>query len=292
MKYSIAPGLYGVGDPNPQSPVLVTANYKLTFDKLRAQLNGVDAWILVLDTRGINVWCAAGKGTFGTQELVNRLSQVKLPDVVSHKQLIVPQLGAPGIAAHEVTKATGFNVIYGPIKAVHIKRFLENDLGATAEMRVATFRAAERLALAPVELIKSFTLVPVAFTVLFLIYLLRDNPFSAFMWYDFLLFLGVLFSATVLFALLLPWLPFRSFSLKGCSLGVLVVLMGSALYSMSDLDLIANLLLMTPVCAFFTLNFTGSTTFTSLSGVQKEMRYAVPALVIAFVMGIAVKIFA
>ena len=62
--YKIAPGLYAAGSPGPRSPVLVTANYKLSFDALRFCLGGVDAWLLVVDTRGINVWCAAGKGSF------------------------------------------------------------------------------------------------------------------------------------------------------------------------------------------------------------------------------------
>jgi len=72
MRYGVPPGLYAVGQPGPESPVLATANYKLTFDHLRCALAGIDAWILVLDTKGINVWCAAGKKTFGTDELVRR----------------------------------------------------------------------------------------------------------------------------------------------------------------------------------------------------------------------------
>lgn len=78
MNYKVNPGIYAVGTPNENSPVLVTANYKLTFDSLRKELKGLNLWIMVLDTKGINVWCAAGKGTFGTKELVNRISKVKL----------------------------------------------------------------------------------------------------------------------------------------------------------------------------------------------------------------------
>lgn len=65
MSYKVPPGLYAVGQPNQDSPVLVSANYKLSFDMLRKELAGLDAWIMVIDTKGINVWCAAGKGTFG-----------------------------------------------------------------------------------------------------------------------------------------------------------------------------------------------------------------------------------
>ncbi|RXM20875.1 acetyl-CoA synthase subunit gamma, partial [Citrobacter sp. AAK_AS5] len=75
MDYRVAPGLYAVGEPTADSPVLVTANYKLTFDGLRSELGGVDAWMLVLDTLGVNVWCAAGKGTFSTAELARRVRE-------------------------------------------------------------------------------------------------------------------------------------------------------------------------------------------------------------------------
>ena len=71
-KHRVTPGLYALGSPTPESPVFVSANYTLSFDALRSSLAGVDGYILVLDTHGINVWCAAGKGTFGTDELVNR----------------------------------------------------------------------------------------------------------------------------------------------------------------------------------------------------------------------------
>ena len=80
--YKVAPGLYCVGNPGPASPVLVTANYKLSFDTLRSAMDPLDAWILVLDTRGINVWCAAGKGTFSTAEVVRRVKIVGLEKIV------------------------------------------------------------------------------------------------------------------------------------------------------------------------------------------------------------------
>lgn len=98
MHYTVDPGLYGIGDPDPESPVLVTANYKMSFDLLKRAVSGLDAWILVLDTFGINVWCAAGKGTFGTDESVDRIESSGLGDVVSHRRLIVPQSVPPAYA--------------------------------------------------------------------------------------------------------------------------------------------------------------------------------------------------
>lgn len=73
MNYRVEPGLYRLGKPDRRSPVFVSANYKMSFDILRSSLAGRDCWILVLDTKGINVWCAAGKGTFGPMELMGRI---------------------------------------------------------------------------------------------------------------------------------------------------------------------------------------------------------------------------
>ena len=152
MNYTVPPGLYGVGNPEAASPVLVTANYKMTLDRLRKELAGLDAWVLVLDTRGINVWCAAGKGTFGTEELVKRINLAGLNKLVSHGTVILPQLGAPGVAAHEVKRRTGFKVVYGPVRASDIKDFLRAGMKATAKMRTVSFGFMDRLILTPIEL--------------------------------------------------------------------------------------------------------------------------------------------
>jgi acetyl-CoA decarbonylase/synthase complex subunit gamma len=135
-----------------ESPVFVSANFKMSCDCLRSALDGRDGWILVLDTKGINVWCAAGKGTFGAGELVGRILDTRLSDLVTPRKLIVPQLGAPGIAAHEVRKATGFTVRYGPVRAIDLPPFLDSGLKASGEMRRVTFPVGDRLALVPVEL--------------------------------------------------------------------------------------------------------------------------------------------
>jgi len=78
MNYRVEPGIYAVGSPDRNSHIFVTANYKLSFDHLRRALNGMNAWILVINTKGINVWCAAGKKTFGTNEIVQRITSHRL----------------------------------------------------------------------------------------------------------------------------------------------------------------------------------------------------------------------
>ena len=113
----MAPSLYALGASTAESPILVTANYKLTFDKLHADCAGTDAWILVLDTGGVNVWCAARKGTFGTREPEQRGLAARLDRIVSHRTLILPQLAASGVSGPQVLKDTSWKVVVGPVRA-------------------------------------------------------------------------------------------------------------------------------------------------------------------------------
>jgi CO dehydrogenase/acetyl-CoA synthase gamma subunit (corrinoid Fe-S protein) len=106
--YRVKPGVYALGTPGAAAPVLVTANYKLTFDRLRSSLNGLDAWLLVVDTRGINVWCSAGKGTFCADEVARVVRETRLAEIVSHRLLVLPQLSAPGVNANQVRESCGF----------------------------------------------------------------------------------------------------------------------------------------------------------------------------------------
>src|SRR5512136_1084209 len=154
-EHRVEPGLYALGNPTKDSPVFVTANYSLSFDALRSSLVGIDGYILVLDTKGINVWCAAGKGTFGTDEIVARVFATQLKEVVTHRKLILPQLGAPGVAAHEVKKRTGFWVEYGPVRAIDLPEYLKTRK-ATPEMRKVKFTLRDRLVLIPVDVVQTF----------------------------------------------------------------------------------------------------------------------------------------
>src|SRR5208337_5080715 len=151
--HRVEPGLYRLGNPTPDSPVFASANYTLSFDALRSALAGHDAFILVLDTKGINVWCAAGKGTFGTEELIKRIAASGLKEIVSHRQLILPQLGAPGVAAHTVKKISGFKVCYGPIRAKDLTAYLDSGMKVTPEMRIMTFPLKDRVVLIPIEFV-------------------------------------------------------------------------------------------------------------------------------------------
>ena len=86
--YRVEPGLYCLGRPGPDSPVLATVNYKLAFDRVRHDLAGTECWILVLDTDGMSVHCGMETGRFGADELIARVQKTRLHEVVRHRTLI------------------------------------------------------------------------------------------------------------------------------------------------------------------------------------------------------------
>jgi hypothetical protein len=287
-EHRVKPGLYALGNPTPDSPVFVSANYSLSFDALRSSLPGIDGYILVLDTKGINVWCAAGKGTFGTDEIVTRVMATHLKDVVKHRKLILPQLGAPGVAAHEVKKRTGFWVEYGPVRAADLPEYLKTHK-STPEMRKVAFPLRDRMVLIPVDLTQVFLPMLAAAIVLYFVG----------GWTSSLAALVAVLTGNVLFPILLPWIPTHNFSTKGYLLGLLTALPFALSVLVRHPDWIwwkqvgqalEFLLAMPAVTAFVALNFTGSTTFTSRSGVKREMFAYIPAMAWTFGTGILLAI--
>ena len=293
-QYAVDPGLYAVGQPDRQAPVLVTANYKLSLDALRSVLSGLDAWILVLDTNGVNVWCAAGKGTFATDELVHRLTTTRLDQVVAHRRLVLPQLGASGVAGHVIRQRTGFRVIWGPVRASDLKAFLKNPKNPSPTMRRISFTLRERMILIPMEI--SAALKPGAWAtgavmiIALVVGMLGAGTLPSVVGR---MLLGVaagglgILGGAVLTPIMLPWLPGKAFAVKGASIGLAAAGLGHLiLYPPMAAGLgVALALLTVATSSFLAMNFTGATPFTSPSGVEKEMRRAIPAQVMTMGIG-------
>ncbi len=295
--YRVTPGIYAVGTPGPESDVFVTSNYKLTFDNVRKHLSGTDGWILVLDTKGVNVWCAAGKGTFGTRELVNRIRMVSLDKIVSHKRLILPQLGATGVAAHKVKEETGLNVHYGPVLAADIMKFVKEGYRADKEMRKVKFGFSDRIKLIPNDFMYGKYYLLVTMTVMLLLSCISANGLSfrnvpetggPVILTVFLAYIaGIVFTP-----MFLPYIPGRHFSLKGLLSGILVFA-GFLLFSSSKgnfAETISWFFIIGAISSFTAMNFTGSSTYTSLSGVKKEMKLFVPIQIGFVVIGLILQV--
>ena len=265
--HRVEPGLYRLGNPTQDSQVFASANYTLSFDALRSALTGVDAYILVLDTKGINVWCAAGKGTFGTEEIIHRIETTALASIVTHRRIIVPQLGAPGISWMDVLRWSGFKIEFGPVRASDLPEFLKTHT-ATPAMRTVQFPLRDRIVLIPVELVQVLPYAVIAALAVgfFLNWIIAAQLLTAAL------------AGTVLFPALLPYIPTKDFSTKGLLLGFVVMLPFIWINAATGVSpwmqagyAVSSLLFFPPITAFLALNFTGATTFTSRTGVRKEI---------------------
>jgi hypothetical protein len=288
MGHLVEPGLYALGSPSADSPVLVTANYTLSFDALRSALDGIAGYILVLDTKGVNVWCAAGEGTFGTDEVVRQVEATALHDIVKHRTLILPQLGAPGVAAHEVKGRCGFRVKYGPVRVADLPEYLKTQK-ATPEMRRVHFGLLDRMLLVPVDVVYNFRYMAIGAVVMFLLGGLLASAAAV----------AAILAGAALFPILLPWIPTRSFSSKGFILGGAVALPFALASFLGDPDAawwlrmgqaLTYLLFMPPATAYLALNFTGASTFTSRSGVRREILTYIPVMAWTFGSGVVLTV--
>ncbi len=141
-------GVRAVGRPDRSSPVLLTGNYDLTVRRVLRALRGIDAWLVVADSGGVNVWCASSGGHLGTHQVVTALKIARLESRVVHRQVIVPQLAATGIEAKEVRRRTGWIVRFGPADAKDIPAYLAANHEKTEAMRLVRFGLRERLEMA------------------------------------------------------------------------------------------------------------------------------------------------
>ncbi len=281
--YKVTPGLYAVGSPSADSPVVVTANYKLTFDIARRNLKVIDVWLLVIDTRGINVWCAAGKGTFSTAEIAYQVKHSDLAKVVNHRTLILPQLSATGVDCLKLKSGCGFRGVFGPVRLSDLPEFIANQLQADDRMRSVTFTLKERAELVPVEVFLSIKPLVLMLLVMLPIsgigpeFFSTNQAISRIIPFLLATLMGI-FAGAVVTPLLLRALPFRQFWLKGA----FTSLISALLFSMWSIpiagshDTLALASWMLATGSFLAMNFTGSTPYTSLSGVEFEMRRGLP----------------
>jgi hypothetical protein len=189
---------------------------------------------------------------------------------------------------------TGFSVTYGPIRASDIKAFINDGMKATEEMRTVTFHLKERLKLIPVDMFYGgyyLLLVPALF---FILSGLSPHGFSVDLavnqgWKAVVNLFSGYFSVCLLTPALLPWIPFRRFSLKGICLGLLtsLILLLTGMLGTNRLEIGSWVLMIIGLSSFMAMNFTGSSTFTSLSGVQKEMKVLFPVQMILAGLGVA-----
>jgi len=138
-------GLVPIGNPGRESPVLVTCNFYITVRRMIRRLRGLDLWLLVADSKGVNAWCAAGAEEFNTHSVVAAVKTSGIADRVDHHRLTLPPLGAPGIRAKDVEAQTGWSVRWGPVRERDIPRYLAEGERRDEDMKRATYDWQERL---------------------------------------------------------------------------------------------------------------------------------------------------
>ena len=250
----VRPGLYAVGHPDATSPVLVTGNFDLTVRRLVHAIDGqVDSWVLVADSAGINVWCAAGGGYFTAEKVIAAVKSSHLHEVVSHRALILPQLCANGVDGWKIRKETGWGVHWGPVRAQDIPAYLAARRKKTDAMRWVRFPLKDRLEMVTVTLgfYGLLILVPVAI-----------------FWRQMFWPVAVsLFGLSYFYAVVHPWLPGHDGLLKSIPLTV-IALAGLAAYSALFSPMSA------PRLFHWTIGLTGLSVFTGaeLQGMSPLMR--------------------
>jgi ferredoxin len=142
--------------------VILTCNFALTVAQMERALRGLDAWLLVANSRGINVWCAAGGGHLTTHDAVSALKTTGIAKQVTHRRVVLPQLAAVGIEADQVQERAGWQVIWGPVDARHLPAFLKDEEGE--HVREVAFDPFARLEMAvmwavPLSLLALVTLL-------------------------------------------------------------------------------------------------------------------------------------
>ena len=146
--FSCKTGIVKIGNPDEKSLVFITCNYHLTMVRVKKALEGIDCYLLIAKSNGYNVWCGSTGGHFTNHSVISIIKTTGIQKLVSHKNIILPQLAATGIEAGVVKNKTGWNVIWGPIYAKDIPAFIENNYKKTHKMRVVEFPLVQRIEMA------------------------------------------------------------------------------------------------------------------------------------------------
>ena len=145
FNFPCALGLRRVGNPNERSPVFLSGNYTLTVQRVLRKLRGCDCYLLVANSRGSNVWCAAGMNEFTEYDVIDVINVSCIRDLVRHRRIIAPVYAAPGIDIRTIKKETGFNIQWGPTHLNDLPRYIANGLKRTHDMFQVKFGLQDRL---------------------------------------------------------------------------------------------------------------------------------------------------
>ncbi|NOY55861.1 MAG: 4Fe-4S dicluster domain-containing protein [Actinobacteria bacterium] len=258
-------GLFPIGDPDRSSPVIVTGNYTLTVRRVSKALQGEDVWLLVTDSRGINVWCAAGGGHLTHHDVIAAVRTSQVADRVDHQELILPQLSATGVERNRVEEATGWHATWGPVHATDLPAFLRRGRHAVREERAVRFPMSDRLQMA---VMWTAPMVPILWLILWAI----SGPLPA--------VVGAVAITAIVLGLFagMPWLPLRTHRglLVYGGLALAGFAFGAALFTAAGALTTRNLIVLAAACVVGTgivsVDVAGSTPLLSSSVNPSDFR--------------------
>ncbi|MHA1629964.1 MAG: acetyl-CoA decarbonylase/synthase complex subunit gamma [Candidatus Heimdallarchaeota archaeon] len=117
--------LYEFGNVSPESPVLLTTNFSLTFFTVTTDIDacGVPCYLLVVDTEGTSVLTAYAANKINEKTIAKSIANARLDEVVAHRKLIIPGFLSPLSA--KIEDETGWEVLVGPMDSSEIGAFLK-----------------------------------------------------------------------------------------------------------------------------------------------------------------------
>ncbi len=119
-------GIYEIGAPNADSPILITSNFSLTYFIVSGEIEGskVPSWLLVKDTEGLSVMTAWAAGKFVADALAPFVKKCGIVDKVKHRKLVIPGYAAAEAGGLE-EELPGWQIIVGPREASLIPAYLK-----------------------------------------------------------------------------------------------------------------------------------------------------------------------
>lgn len=288
--YSVKPGLYFTGEEyDINAPVLVTCNYHLTVFLLWRIIKKLKTRILIIDTKGINVWCSSGKGQFCANEILKVISAYEPGILTKGKkiELILPKLSLSGVSLSELKK-NFIKPIIGPVYMKSIPKYLKNEPYEDCADDKYKFNLKDRL----------FTLVPSSlqfmkyiFNICLAIFVFNHFRPIGIYWQPFIL--GLLIC--LLYIIIFPILPSKKFAVKGIFLASIILFPSFALdrlavINLALLDKIFYSLFILGTSVWFGLYYTGSSGVSSYSLVKKEITMFLPVAFLAILSSLVILI--
>jgi acetyl-CoA decarbonylase/synthase complex subunit gamma len=122
----VTPGLYEINGPQPDSPLLTTTNFSLTYFSVAGEVegSGKPTWLLIVDSEGMSVLTGWAAGKFDAAKIAKSVQQFNVPSKISHKKIVIPGLVAT-LSGELEEELPGWEIRVGPREAIDIAAYLK-----------------------------------------------------------------------------------------------------------------------------------------------------------------------